>query len=314
MFSKAFYNPPPWLVFPSPAQIPAPKGPATWTFLYGTEGNDGEAYNPETRVHGTPGNDHVYLLGGDDFYSNDFDSRYLGGYDTIYGGYGNDTIYIDYSGGGTAYGGVGEDKLFGGNLADYLYGEDNNDIIVGSSGDDFIYGGYGDDILTGDRPLNVAVFNPGNDTIDGGPGKDWIWGGGGVDRLTGGTEDDIFYFKLYLDNIVPTQSGAGDVDTITDLSDTDIIRIELAQFELVVGTYSTAVQNVSSLNLADNFEGFVYDTKQHDLWYDTGSAGFLIVHIEGHAPAELHQMITNTGTLLDLWGYSVTEAHLGLLG
>jgi len=70
--------------------------------------------------------------------------------ETVYGGAGNDRIYID-GGNVTAYGGAGNDfiivrdgvgAIYGGNGADTLQGGSGDDTIGGGAGVDVLYGGY----------------------------------------------------------------------------------------------------------------------------------------------------------------------------
>ena len=62
---------------------------------------------------------------------------YIGDGVKIYGGNGNDTIWMA-SGSNTIFGDAGNDRIIGGA---------NNDVIVGGSGNDSLHGGGGDDIF-----------------------------------------------------------------------------------------------------------------------------------------------------------------------
>jgi len=137
-------------------------------------------------------------------------SRMTHGYDMLFGGAGDDSLY-GRSHGDTLFGGAGNDVLHGdgrwnGNTfetsaiegADTLYGEDGDDRLFGVGGDDQLYGGAGQDILNGGAA---------NDVIDGGAGADRMVGGSGRDRFVFTERPDLY--QPGIDTIV-------DFDFVTD--------------------------------------------------------------------------------------------------
>lgn len=98
-----------------------------------------------------------------------------------FGGAGNDIFNFTNVSGGTAlgyattvYGGAGNDVVWLGNQNDIAYGDADTDTIYGGGGADTAYGGAGDDFIYG---------GGGNDTLDGGAGGDEFFGGSGTDRV-----------------------------------------------------------------------------------------------------------------------------------
>ncbi|SDT74727.1 calcium-binding protein [Actinoplanes derwentensis] len=121
------------------------------------------------------------------------------GDDTVFGGYGKDTLTggngVDDVQGGpgndTLRGGHGNDHVEGGPGKDKLYGEAGNDDLIGGDLDgegadsgDTIYGGAGNDFLLGGYGNDTLYGNAGNDNLVGGSGKDKLVGGPGNDTST----------------------------------------------------------------------------------------------------------------------------------
>jgi Ca2+-binding RTX toxin-like protein len=127
----------------------------------------------------------------------------------VYGGEGNDVIFVKGNIKVTAEGGTGDDMIVAdsdnksayihGNLGnDTLVGEDGDDQIWGDEGDDTIHGRGGKDWLFGDSAditlgptgsLRVATSSKdGNDIVWGG-GNDIIYGETGLDVLSGGADN-----------------------------------------------------------------------------------------------------------------------------
>lgn len=179
-------------------------------------------YSDFTAVFGAGGNDHLvagYYTGV--LYGEDGDdvvdgrgSQYL---QRVDGGAGNDTLYTESNGFGSAYGGDGDDLIYahgevhGGNGNDRIemqttyytssvYGDAGNDlikavaegnpnaygnVIAGGSGADSIIGGAnGDALISGDLTLGSVA-------PDAGLEHDILNGAGGDDRLAAGYGDDV---------------------------------------------------------------------------------------------------------------------------
>ena len=101
--------------------------------------------------------------------------------DVIEAGYGFDTIY----------GGLGNDRIQGGFNGDRVYGEDGNDDLRGGNGLDLIVGGAG------------------NDTIRGAKGTDTLTGGEGSDVFIFATDLDG---KINIDTITDFVSGTDRIE------------------------------------------------------------------------------------------------------
>lgn len=191
---------------------------------------------PDTR-NGTPGDEAIFLFGGDDL------ANGLAGNDAIYGGDGSDNLF----------GGRGDDELHadeGG--ADTLYGGDGNDSLLAGFGDfgDLADGGAGTDEITlfygagfvapgtaffirlspsffvlagGAQAINVqnvermyVVTDDGADFVEGGSLDDSISAGLGDDTLIGGAGNDSLDVGLGRFRV---SGGAGTDSFVADLSD-----------------------------------------------------------------------------------------------
>lgn len=163
---------------------------------------DGNTYNDVEGVyiHGHGGNDTLNVtssgtgnisvsITGDD--GNDFIT--LGCSGAVWGGNGNDQIYISDSPLGEAYGEAGDDKIYiSGETADpEIQGGDGNDLLDasannygvklhGGNGSDQIYGSDHDDTLYGDAGNDYLYGNDGNDTFYTQDGEeDYLFGDAG---------------------------------------------------------------------------------------------------------------------------------------
>ena len=108
-------------------------------------------------------------------------------------------------------GGTDNDRVFGGNGANSLIGNDGNDSVEGNNGDDRLFGGAGTDLLYGGND---------NDSLDGGSGTDLLYGGSGNDTLTGGTENDTLYGEANVDSL----DGGSGADILYGGDAGDVLR------------------------------------------------------------------------------------------
>ena len=125
--------------------------------------------------------------------------------DTVEGGDGSDTLFLDSigeiptagSGNDIGRGGAGDDAVFGGR---------GNDEVDGGEGNDSVAGGPGVDDLVGDEGADLLGGGPGADTLDGGGGNDTLTGecdqqpcpaAPGGDDVTGGDGFDLFRYETY---------------------------------------------------------------------------------------------------------------------
>ena len=166
-------------------------------------------------IFGFEGNDIIRGDGGDDII---YDVQ--GGFDTIFGGSGDDTITIGdvtQSSHDEVYGGAGDDYIIiQGGFNNVVSGDDGNDIIDGTGG--------GDSLLSGSLSFDVLV---------GGEGDDQIYGDLGIDIMVGGSGSDIFALgndETFTPNVISgvfyNSRGAGDFAYINDFDlQNDIIQL-----------------------------------------------------------------------------------------
>jgi VCBS repeat-containing protein len=184
------------------------------------------------------------IFNGDGGFDSDAGSVFgqFWGSDTVYGGAGNDEIYVN-DGDNLVYGGAGNDTIDGTDGNHRFYGEDGNDSIDAYDGTDVLDGGNG------------------NDTLSGGDGADTMTGGLGADSLVGGLGGDRFwvYAPLELTNdsiegteeqgtwdrlVIAAQSTGQtfDLGVATSIQHVDLIDIDsdVAGTTLVLGSQIAA--------------------------------------------------------------------------
>ncbi|NBB14527.1 hypothetical protein GVN21_04030 [Caulobacter sp. SLTY] len=132
-----------------------------------------------------------------------------GGADSLQGGLGNDTYYVDNVGDVISDTGVGLDQVFATIGSFTLSAALENLTFIGS----------GAFTGTGNTLANVLVGGAGNDTLSGLDGNDTLDGGQGADTLNGGVGNDTYVID-----------DAG--DTIADSSGIDTVRTSLASYTL----------------------------------------------------------------------------------
>lgn len=131
-----------------------------------------------------------------------------GGYDQLYGSYGNDLLEGG-DGSDGLQGDFGNDTLSGDGGDDYLSGGDGNDVLRGGDGNDYMYGSGGNDVLQGGDGNDYLYDFEGFNICDGGAGNDTLSCGSSQITLTGGSGRDTFSINsLY----------APSADTITDFT------------------------------------------------------------------------------------------------
>ena len=161
-----------------------------------------------------------------------------GGYNTLSGLDGNDTIYA--GDGDDAHGGNGNDTLYAENAAlnwAYLYGDGGDDILTGGAGSNTIMGGLGNDVIVGGAGYNYLYGDDdagagGDDTITGGISADYVWGGAGNDLISGNGGSDTLYGQQGDDTLY---GGAGG-DTLTGGAGNDLLNGGLGADTLTGGT------------------------------------------------------------------------------
>ena len=96
-----------------------------------------------------------------------------------------------------------------------------------------IAGTPGADLLTGTEAAERMSGGSGDDALSGGAGGDALVGGTGADTMRGGAGDDVYY----VDN-------AGDVVDENGASGTDVVRTNLASFNLQSANVQGSVENL----------------------------------------------------------------------
>ena len=121
------------------------------------------------------------------------------------------------------------DRIYAGNGADTVFGDDGDDFVAAGRGDDRIFGGAGNDTLRGaagddwietGAGRNVVAAGAGNDMIFGGDERDVIRGGAGADvisaalgddRMIGGKGSDVYRIAYDRDALAPADAWGHDV-------------------------------------------------------------------------------------------------------
>jgi serralysin len=158
----------------------------------------------------------VSLSSGDDVFRN------RGGdvMGIVYGGFGDDTFYVDKA----------SLKLTDGVGQGYDTVKSSVSWVLGENFERGILTGRKDIDLTGNNDANSLSGNRGDNTIDGQAGMDFLSGGGGDDVLTGGADFDTFIMRR-----------GSDHDTITDFElGTD--KISLSEYQGVDGIEDISIK------------------------------------------------------------------------
>ncbi len=146
-------------------------------------------------------------------------------------------------------GNASDNTLTGSDAVNLLSGRDGNDSVLGGGGNDTVLGGNGNDSLAGED---------GNDLVDGGNGDDIVGGGAGNDTLIGGAGNDELRGGLGINTLI---GGSG--------NDTYFVTLAALGFDTIVeaagGGIDTLVSDVLT-TLPTNVENLTY----------TGAAGFTI--------------------------------------
>jgi Ca2+-binding RTX toxin-like protein len=156
----------------------------SYIFVHGAGGEDNISV---TSVDGT-GSIGASITGddGNDSIKLNFD----GG---VWGGDGNDVIYLTDSFQGVAHGGAGNDQM-------YIVGACYNAMIIGDTGNDFID--------CSQNYYSVVVHaGLGNDTVYGSAYDDQLYGDGGNDEMYGLEGNDSFYTSDNTNGLVDGGNG-----------------------------------------------------------------------------------------------------------
>ncbi|TAN67308.1 MAG: hypothetical protein EPN17_11395 [Methylobacter sp.] len=145
----------------------------------------------------------------------------LGGDDTLSSKEGND--YLD--------GGANNDTLLGDSGDDYMLGGDGLDSIWGGDGQDSINGGNGNNQLYGETGNDLLVSGAGNDLLNGGNGIDTITSGAGADKIQYAAITASGLGVGLRDVITDFDTGSGDVIDLYQVSDTPLNYLGMTAFD-----------------------------------------------------------------------------------
>lgn len=151
------------------------------TFDVGRGNNVVAFANPDAPVMAVSGGDGIRVFAGD-------------GNNTVHGSQGDDRIYLG-GGDNDASGNAGDDLIITtGSGTNRISGGDGDDTIVTGTGDDYIDGGRGGDAIRSFGGDNVLVAGEGDgDVLIGGSGDDTFVGGRGqTDMISGGGSDRVY--------------------------------------------------------------------------------------------------------------------------
>jgi Ca2+-binding RTX toxin-like protein len=182
----------------------------------------------------------------------------MGGNDIIYGYGGDDIIYARsvgytsfYNGNARIWGGDGNDKIYlqNSSTGNYAYGEQGNDEIRGLGADDYIDGGSGDDYIEGGGGVDNLYGGTGNDIIKMGIGSSTA-----AQVIDGGYDDDQLYIS-YAGNLTAIGGQGNDVFFVGQTASggtkydggTETDRIVATQSNILIGIKSiTGVEEITN--------------------------------------------------------------------
>lgn len=150
--------------------------------------------------------------------------------DTLTGGDGNDTYYVDFAGeqirewyhsglGGYDRVYASVDYTLSANIEELTLtgtanlngtGNENANHLIGNTGDNILDGGDNNDTLDGGAGDDLLLGGTGNDILNGDGGNDILDGGTGSDIMSGGAGNDSYYVDLSSDQVIEGISGGTD--------------------------------------------------------------------------------------------------------
>jgi Ca2+-binding RTX toxin-like protein len=228
-----------------------------------------------------------------------------GGFDTIIGGAGSDTVDYSYLGQTVTLNALGSVTKAGGLGTDHLNGIEtvNGSVLAGDTIDastatgsasiaanlatgsltvfnaptngstlsftvnnfENVTGTLNNDSITGNTANNILNGGAGNDTLNGGDGNDTLIGGSGNDFLVGGSGQDQFTFL----------NLSGGIDTISDFASLpDTIAISALGFGggWALGAISNLQFFVGS-SATTTAQRFIYNQSSGALFFDRDGSG-----------------------------------------
>ncbi|GHC48311.1 calcium-binding protein [Neogemmobacter tilapiae] len=217
----------------------------------------------------------------------------------LYGGAGNDSIYLDefISGNEVFDGGKGRDEIYLGNIERDLTFNMATGILTGhkrASNFEDVTGGLGDDRVTGNGANNRIDGYDGNDSLYGAGGSDHLIGGAGRDWLYGGAQNDRLVGGHGADHLF---GGAGaDVFAFVSGSDAgsgaarDVIHdYQKGQDAIIIDMFSGAMVLIG--NTA--FSGAAYEVR----YFRAGQDMKVQIDIDGDATADFEVLVLDTNSI-----------------
>ncbi len=164
----------------------------------------------------------------------------IGGFDTLVGGIGNDTYFVNATTDLIVENaGEGTDTVHA--TASYTLGNEVEILILDGAGNIDGTGNNGNNTLTG---------NSGDNTLDGGTGNDTLIGTAGNDTLIGGLGDDLYILGSTATNTIIVEGVSGGNDTVQ--SDVNVILAPGGNVENIILSGTTAVTAIG-----DNGDNFI---------------------------------------------------------
>jgi Ca2+-binding RTX toxin-like protein len=255
---------------------------------------------PAQTLQGTPKNDILDATKAEGTGDDSLDG--LKGIDTMIGGDGNDTYYVDnvkdvIVEGDQAQSNAGDDDLVHSTAAAYTLPANVEHLIIDGKAKGNGTGNALDNRLTGNIAVNVLSGLAGNDTLDGGSGND---------ALTGGDGADTFIFSSGI-------KGNKNIDTVKDFVhgqdkiylSADIFPKLAVAVGFVSGNEPLSLAKANSHYLVSGPKVKAVDASSY-LLYDTAT-GRLSYDEDGSGKLAASTFVTLTGkptlTLDDFWIY-----------
>jgi CHRD domain/RTX calcium-binding nonapeptide repeat (4 copies) len=265
----------------------------------------------------SPGKDVILLQGGDDWVTNNQDSR------TFYGMTGNDTI-IGLGGDDILLGNAGNDLLCGNQASDTISGGQNEDSLLGGKSNDILNGDFGNDVLLGELGDDVLAGGAGNDTLTGGNGSDIfvIARGEGLDIITD-FQNGIDFIQLSpslsFNNLAITTINSGQV-LVTDRTTNQpllvingITAADLTAADFITGTVAGTPDPFGERN-ATKYEAFLSPKQEPGEAIESDAKGYgTITFPKNLSSAKVEVQISGVNTS-EITGFHIHCGPPGVLG
>lgn len=273
--------------------------------------------NQISTLANSSGKDVIMLLGGDDWVTNNEQSR------TYYGMAGNDTI-IGLGGDDILLGNVGKDLLCGNQASDTLSGGQNEDSLLGGKSNDILNGDFGNDVLLGELGDDVLNGGVGNDTLTGGNGSDIfiISKGEGLDFITD-FQNGIDFIQLSpplsFNNLAITTTNSGQV-LVTDRTTNQpllvingITAADLTAADFITGTVENTPDPFGERN-ATKYEAFLSPQQEPGEEIESDAKGYgKITFPKNLSSAKVEVQISGVHTS-EITGFHIHCGPPGVLG